>query len=328
MSKQCTRCSREIRLLTNELSQMRRELQFLQWFVAGVVILLSWLCLWMIRMRRLPSNGRTASTIGTHVTGDQCSAKSDRVSSGVTRKRRISNFWSCLKRRSVSVRTNTQMSTPSECDSHSAPRGLAAVPSQQPSAIAWLQRSFRASHLFGVPLSRKMDSTDQTSIPGISRAPTDVASVAVKIATTAKMMCVYVLMVETMSCVDHAVHVFLVVGAFPMNSPCVDIFQVDRVHSRDRVEQRVRRTYLMNRPDVLQLGGYMTNPEDPYTSVITCDTTDLPLCQIEPSGEQIWKNAGQPPPGRWSCGTKKHDLFWLMSKIWPVTSTVVMQECF
>ena len=67
MSKQWNRCSREIGSLTNELSQMRRELQILQLSVARVVILMRLLYLWMIRMRRLQSNGKTASTIGTHV---------------------------------------------------------------------------------------------------------------------------------------------------------------------------------------------------------------------------------------------------------------------
>ena len=46
---------------------MRRELQILRWSVAGVVILMSLLCLWTIRMRRLQNNGRTASTTGTNV---------------------------------------------------------------------------------------------------------------------------------------------------------------------------------------------------------------------------------------------------------------------
>ena len=54
-------------LLTNELSQMRRWLHILQWSVAGVIILMSLLCLWTIRMRRLQNSGRTASTTATRV---------------------------------------------------------------------------------------------------------------------------------------------------------------------------------------------------------------------------------------------------------------------
>ena len=52
MSKRWIRCSRETRSLTSELNLMRRELQTLQWSCAGVIILMSFLCLWMIRMRR------------------------------------------------------------------------------------------------------------------------------------------------------------------------------------------------------------------------------------------------------------------------------------
>ena len=51
MRKQQVRCSREIRSLTNELNQMRRELQTLQWSLVGVILLMIFLCLWMIRMR-------------------------------------------------------------------------------------------------------------------------------------------------------------------------------------------------------------------------------------------------------------------------------------
>ena len=47
-----------------------------------------------------------------------------------------------------------------------------------------------------------------------------------KIATTARMMCVYVLMVGVVSFVDHAVHVFPVVDALSTNSPCVDFFSI------------------------------------------------------------------------------------------------------
>ena len=154
---------------------------------------------------------------------DQCSVKSGRVFSGVPQRRR-SNFCSCLKRRSVSVITNSQISTPRDCASHSASRGLVIVLPQKPSVVAWFQRCFRVSHLFGVPSPRIMDSTNWTHIPGISRAPTDGASVVGGNATTTKMMCFWVLMVGATSCLDRVVHAIPAVDAFPTVSPCVDIF--------------------------------------------------------------------------------------------------------
>ena len=55
------------------------------------------------------------------------------------------------------------------------------------------------------------------------------------------MMCFCVLMVGIVSFVDHAVHAFLVADALSTNSPCVDIFQLDRLQSQNRVEQGVRK---------------------------------------------------------------------------------------
>ena len=85
---------------------------------------------------------------------DQCSVKSARISSGVSQRRSSSNFCSCLKRRSVSVSTNSQIPTPCECDPHSASRGPVVVPPQKPSVVAWFQRCFRVSQLFGAPSPR------------------------------------------------------------------------------------------------------------------------------------------------------------------------------
>ena len=77
-------------------------------------------------------------------------------------------------------------------------------------------------------------------------------------------MCFCVLMVRATSCLERVVHAPLpVVDALPTTSPCADIFHVDPSHSRDSVEQRVRRKCLMNRVDLVQLGGHATNPEDP-----------------------------------------------------------------
>ena len=106
MSKQWIRCSREIRSLTNELSQMRRE----------------------------PIN-------------------SARISSVVSQRRSSSNICSCLRRRSASARTNSQISPPCECDSHSAPRGPVVVPPKGSSVVAWFQRCLRVSRLLEVPSS-------------------------------------------------------------------------------------------------------------------------------------------------------------------------------
>ena len=66
---------------SDQLSQMRRKLQILQWSVAGVIIMMNLLCHWTIRMRRLQKMGRTASTTGTCRDAGQCSVKSARISS-------------------------------------------------------------------------------------------------------------------------------------------------------------------------------------------------------------------------------------------------------
>ena len=81
------------------------------------------------------------------------------------------------------------------------------------------------------------------------------------------MMCLHVLLMGATSCLDRVVHAIPVVDALPTISPRVDIFHADPSHSRDSVEPRVRRKCLMNRVDVVQLGGHVTNPEDPYTVV-------------------------------------------------------------
>ena len=105
--------------------------------------------------------------------------------------------------------------------------------------------------LFGVPSPSKMDSTNGTHIPGISRAPTNATIVVGKLATAA----------------DRGLHSIPVVDALPTLSACVDIFHMDPSNSRDSVERRVRKHCLMNRVDLVQLGGHVTNPEDPYTVV-------------------------------------------------------------
>ena len=155
------RCSREIRSLTNELHQMKRVLEILRWFVAGVIILLSLLFIWMIRTRRSQSNGRTDSTSGTSV--ETISAQSSPTDPPVMSPRVGSSqsLCPCFKRRSVSVCTNSEVSTPRECDSNSASRGPVAVLPQKPSVVAWFQRCFCVPHLFGLPSSRKVDSSNR-----------------------------------------------------------------------------------------------------------------------------------------------------------------------
>ena len=59
--------SRRIRLLTDEMSQMRRELRTLQWSLVGMILLMIFLCRWMSRMRRSLNNSTTTSTNGTSV---------------------------------------------------------------------------------------------------------------------------------------------------------------------------------------------------------------------------------------------------------------------
>ena len=61
---QWIRRSGETASVTSELGQMREEVRTLRWLVAGLIILLSFLCLWLIRMRS-QNNGGTAFTTGT-----------------------------------------------------------------------------------------------------------------------------------------------------------------------------------------------------------------------------------------------------------------------
>ena len=60
--------------------------------------------------------------------------------------------------------------------------------SQKPSVVAWFQRCFRVSHLFGLPTPRKVDSSNMTHIPATSGVASNGSSVVGKIATT-RMMC-------------------------------------------------------------------------------------------------------------------------------------------
>ena len=207
-------------------------------------------------MRRALNNGRTVETI---------SVQSSPPESLVTIPRGEPLLLSVSRTPCwLSVSTNSEISTPRERDSHSASRDHGVVLPQKPSVVAWFKRCFRVSLVFGLPSPRKVDSTDRTHIPGISRVATNSSGVVGKIATTARIMCLYVLMVGATSCLDRVVHAFPVAHALPTSCLCVDIFHVDL---RDSVEQRVRRKGLMNRVDLVQLDGQVPNPKDPYTAV-------------------------------------------------------------
>ena len=153
----------------------------------------------------------------------------------MSQRRSSHPFCPCLKQSVDTCRTISETSTPRERDAHS---DLGVVLPQKPSADAWFQRCFRVPHVFGLPSPREVDSTDRTYFPGISRVATNGSGVVGKIATTARMMCLYVLMVGATSCLDWVAHSIPVADALPTSCPRVDIFHLD---VRDSVEQRVRK---------------------------------------------------------------------------------------
>ena len=99
----------------------------------------------------------------------QCPVESTRISRDVSQRRGHHRLCSCLKRLFVSASTNSQISTPRECDSHSTTGDVGVVFSQKPSVVTWFQRCLCVSHLFGLPAPRKVDSSNGTHIPAISR---------------------------------------------------------------------------------------------------------------------------------------------------------------
>ena len=189
---------------------------------------------------------------------EQCSVEPARISCDLSQRQSSHSFCPCLKSRAGSVSTNSEISTPRKRDAHNASRDPGVVLPQKPSVAAWFQRGFRVRHVFGLPSPLEVDSTDRTHVPGISRVATNGSGVVGKITTTARMMCLYVLMVGATSCLDWIAH------SIPVAEACVDIFHLD---VRDSVEQRVRQKCLTNRVDLVQLGGHVSNPKDPYTAV-------------------------------------------------------------
>ena len=139
--------------------------------------------------------------------------------------------------------------------------------SQKPSVTAWIQRCFRVPHLFGLPSSRKVDSSNRTHIPAISGIAANGSGMVDKIAKTSRMMCWYLLMVGITFCLDRAVHVPHGADACLTNSSFVGTFHVDPWNSRGDLEQRVQRRVRRNRVDLVQVGGQVTNPEDRDTAV-------------------------------------------------------------
>ena len=279
------------------------------------------------------SNDRTDSTSGTSV--ETISVQSSPTESPVMSPRReavnscvrVSNAGPSPSAQTVKYRrhVNVTSTVPS--------RGPVAVFSQKPSVAAWIQRCFRVPHLFGLPSSRKVDSSNRTHIPAISGIAANGSGMVDKIAKTSSMMCWYLLMVGITFCLDRAVHVPHGADACLTNSSFVDTFHVDPWNSRGDLEQRVQRRVRRNRVDLVQVGGQVTNPEDRDTAVrlrgyVMPDYTDLQQCQIEQVGEQNWKSAGDRSLSSWSCRTRNHNLFWRMLQTWLGTSIVVVEECF
>ena len=219
-------------------------------------------------MKRSLNNGKTAGLHDWYICrDDQCSVEPARISRDVSQKRGYFRLCSCLKRRFVSACTNSQLSTPRDCDSHSAAGDVGVVFSQKPPVVAWFHCCSRVSHLFGLPAPRKVDSSNRTHIPAISGVAANGSSVVGKIATTTRMMCWYLLMVGMTFCLDRAMHAPSGADACSTTSSFVDTFHVDPWNSRDNVEQRVQRRVRRNRVDLVQHGDQMTNPKDRNTAV-------------------------------------------------------------
>ena len=89
------------------------------------------------------------------------------------------------------------------------------------------------------------------------------------------------------------------------------------------MEQRARRKCLMNRVDLVQLGGQVTNPEDPYTAVSNrgCKARHVRqnrLATVSGPNEvasKIGRVLEADSLWQWSCGTRNHNLFWRMLQI-------------
>ena len=254
MSKSWIRCSREIRSLTNELNQMKRELEILRWFVAGVITLLSLLFIWMIRTRRSQSNGRTESTSGTSV--ETISAQSSSTEFPVMSLR--------CEAANPCVRVSDAGPSPS-AQTRKYRRHVNVIPTMpQENLLPCFHRSHQlvpGSNAVSVCTSPAWIAviTQSGIIEWFRRGGQNCKD--------DKMMCWYLLMVGIMSCLDRAVHVPHGADACLTNSSFVDTFHVDPWNSRDNLEQRVQRKVRRNRVDLVQVGGQVTNPDDRDTAV-------------------------------------------------------------
>ena len=258
MIKSWIRCSREIRSLTNELNQMKRELEILRWFVAGVTILLSLMFIWMIRTRRSQSNGRTDSTSGTSV--ETISVQSSPTESPVMSPRceavnscvRVSNARPSPSAQTVKYRRHLNV-TPTVPQEDLLPcfhRSHQLLPGSNAVSV----------YLTCLDCRHHAKWTHRTG-PTFQQFPE--LQQMVQIAKTSRMMCWYLLMVGITFCLDRAVHVPHGADACLTNSSFVDTFHVDPWNSRGDLERRVQR----NRVDLVQVGDQVTNPEYRDTAV-------------------------------------------------------------
>ena len=131
------------------------------------------------------------------------------------------------------------------------------MPPKKSSVAAWFQSSFPCISLVWSAVTTQNELNEPE--------PTFQEFLELQRATAARMMCLYVLVVVATSCLGRVLHAILEVDALPTISPCVDIFHVDPSHSRESVERRVRKHCLVNRVDLVQLGGHLTKPEVPYS---------------------------------------------------------------
>ena len=283
-------------------------------------------------MRRSLNNDTTTSTNGTSV--ETISGQWSPPESPVMSPEAYHRVCSCLKRRFVSASTDSQVSTQHECDSHSA-GDVGVVLPQKPSLVARFQRCLCVPHLFGLPAPRKVDSSNRTHIPAISRNAANNSSVVGKIATTTRMMCWYLLMVGITFCLDRVVHAPNGADACSTNSSSVDTFHVDPWNSRDIVEQRVQRRVRRNRVDLLQLGGQVTNPKDWNTAVKLRGHKRRHVQQhrlATVSDRARWRatleESWRPMTLAVIMQNKKSQSLWRMLQTWLGTSIVLVEECF
>ena len=235
---------------------MKRELEILRWFVAGVIILLNLLLIWMIRTRRSQSNGRTDSTSGTAV--ETISVQSSPTESPVMSPRceavnscvRVSNAGPSPSAQIVKYRrhVNVTPTVPQEDLFPCFHRSHQLLPGSNAVSVYLTcldcRHHAKWTHRTGPTFQQFLELQQM------------VQAWWTKFAKTSRMMCWYLLMVGTTSCLDRAT-----------NSSFVDTFHVDPWNSRGDLEQRVQRRVRRNRFELVQVGGQVTNPEDRHTAV-------------------------------------------------------------